>query len=44
MLATIDLSKASPKELEQLVALDRYESRARTRRRRAAARLGQNEA
>jgi hypothetical protein len=39
MLKNIDLTKASPDELQRLIALDRYESRARTQRRRAAAEL-----
>jgi len=44
MLASTDLSKASAEQLQQLVALDRYEARAQTRRRRAAARLGKTDA
>jgi hypothetical protein len=42
MLATIDLATASPKQLQRLLAIDRYESRARTRRRRASIKLEQN--
>ena len=36
MLATMDLATATPKQLQRLLAIDRYESRARTRRRRAS--------
>src|SRR6516165_7024100 len=32
MLATIDLATAAPEQLQRLLAIDRYESRARTRR------------
>jgi hypothetical protein len=39
MLATMDLACASPAQLHRLLAIDRYESRARTRRRRAAAKI-----
>ena len=39
MLATIDLATAMLHELQRLLAIDRYESRARTRRRRASAKL-----
>ena len=42
MLATIDLATATPDELHRLLAIDRYERRARTRRRRASARLEQD--
>jgi len=42
MLATIDLATAMPHELQRLLAIDRYESRARTRRRRASAKLEQD--
>jgi hypothetical protein len=40
MLAAMNLAKATPDELQRLLALHRYESRARTRRRRASAQLG----
>ena len=36
MLAAMDLATATPDELQRLLAIDRYESRARTRRRRAS--------
>jgi hypothetical protein len=39
MLATLDLACPSPAQLHRLLAIDRYESRARTRRRRAAAKM-----
>jgi hypothetical protein len=39
MLATLNLACASPAQLHRLLAIDRYESRARTRRRRAAAKM-----
>jgi hypothetical protein len=42
MLAALDLATATPKQLQRLLAIDRYESRARTRRRRASARLEQD--
>ena len=42
MLATIDLATATPEQLQRLLAIDRYESRARTRRRRACAKLEQD--
>ena len=42
MLAAMDLATATPDELQRLLAIDRYESRARTRRRRASARLEQD--
>ena len=42
MLANIDLATATPKELRRLLTIHRYESRARTRDRRAAAKLEQN--
>ena len=42
MLATIDLATAMPHELQRLLAIDRYESCARTRRRRASAKLKQD--
>jgi hypothetical protein len=35
VLAKIDLATATPKELQHLLAIDRYETRARIRRRRA---------
>jgi hypothetical protein len=38
VLAKIDLAIATPKELQHLLAIDRYETRARTRRRRALSR------
>jgi hypothetical protein len=38
MLAAMDLATATPKQLQRLLAIDRYESRARTRRRRASVR------
>jgi nitrate reductase beta subunit len=34
-LARMDLATASPEDLQRLLAIDRYETRARTRRRRA---------
>jgi len=42
MLVAMNLAKATPDELQRLLALHRYESRARTRRRRASAQLQQN--
>jgi hypothetical protein len=39
LLARIDLARATPDELQQLLAINRYESRARTRRRRASGKL-----
>jgi hypothetical protein len=42
MLATMDLATATPKQLQRLLAIDRYESRARTRRQRASAKLEQD--
>jgi len=42
MLATMDLATATPDELQRLLAIDQDESRARTRRRRASARLEQD--
>jgi hypothetical protein len=42
MLVAMNLAKATPNQLQRLLALHRYESRARTRRRRASAQLGQN--
>jgi hypothetical protein len=39
MLATIDLAKAKSEELQRVLAIDRYESRARTRRRLASTKL-----
>ena len=42
MLAAMNLAKATPDELQRLLALHRYESCARTRRRRASALLEQN--
>jgi hypothetical protein len=38
LLARIDLARATPDELQQLLAINRYESRARARR---LARVGQ---
>jgi hypothetical protein len=43
MLAAVNLAKATPDELQRLLALHRYESRARTRRRRASAQLERND-
>jgi len=42
MLATMDLATTTPDELQRLLAIDQDESRARTRRRRASARLEQD--
>jgi hypothetical protein len=42
ILAAMNLAKATPGELQRLLALHRYESRARTRRRRASAQLERN--
>ena len=42
MLAAMNLAKATPDELQRLLSLHRYESRARTRRRRASAQLEQD--
>ena len=42
MLVAMNLAKATPEELQRLLALHRYESRARTRRRRASAQLERN--
>ena len=42
MLAAMNLAKATPDELQRLLSLHRYESRARTRRRRASAQLERN--
>jgi hypothetical protein len=42
MLAAMDLATATPDELQRLLAIERYESRARTRRRRASAKLEQD--
>jgi hypothetical protein len=39
MLATMDLGTTNPEQLQRLIALDRYERRARTKRRRASAKL-----
>jgi hypothetical protein len=39
MLTTLDLKTVTPKQLWRLVNLDRYEARARTKRRRASARF-----
>jgi hypothetical protein len=39
VLANMDFTIATPEDLQRLVALDRYESRARTKRRRAACQL-----
>jgi hypothetical protein len=35
----MDLGSATAEQLHRLLAIDRYESRARTRRRRAAAKM-----
>jgi hypothetical protein len=40
MLATMNLKTATLEQLRRLMALDRYERRAMTRRRRASAKLG----
>jgi hypothetical protein len=40
MLATTDLSTATAEQLRRLLAIERYESRARTRRRPTAAKKG----
>jgi hypothetical protein len=40
MLTTLDLATATPQQLWRLVTIDRYETRARTKRRRASARIG----
>ena len=42
MLAAVNLANAAPDELQRLLSLHRYESRARTRRRRASAQLERN--
>ena len=39
LFADLDLGNASPEQLQLFIATDRYDSRARTRRRRAAVRL-----
>ncbi len=39
LLATMDLGTATLEELQRLLAIDRYERRARTRRRRASSRM-----
>jgi hypothetical protein len=39
MLINMDLATTTPGDLQRLIALDRYEGRARTRRRRAAFQL-----
>jgi hypothetical protein len=39
MLSTIDLESVTPKELWRLIAVDRYEARARTKRRRAYSKM-----
>ena len=41
-LAGMDLATATPKQLHRLLVIDRYESRLRTRRRRASTKLEQN--
>jgi nitrate reductase beta subunit len=43
MLAKMDLATATPKDLQRLLAIDRYETRARTRRRRASSRIAVEE-
>lgn len=43
MLATIDLTNITPEELSRLAAVDRYERRALTRRRRATEVLAGND-
>ena len=43
MLAKMDLAIATPKDLQRLLAIDRYETRARTRRRRASSRIAVEE-
>jgi hypothetical protein len=42
MITAMNLAKATPDELQRLLSLHRYESRARTRRRRASAQLEQD--
>jgi len=39
MLAKMDLAIATPEDLQRLLAIDRYETRARTRRRRASSKI-----
>jgi hypothetical protein len=39
MLANMDLATATPEDLQRLLAIDRYETRARTRRRRATSQI-----
>jgi len=39
MLAKMDLAIATPEDLRRLLAIDRYETRARTRRRRASSKI-----
>jgi hypothetical protein len=43
MLAKLDLATATDEQLRHLLAIDRYESRARTRRRRASSRMNQED-
>jgi hypothetical protein len=42
LLAKTDLARATSEELQHLLAIDRYESRARTRCRRASGKLQSN--
>ena len=39
MLTKMDLATATPKDLQRLLAIDRYETRARTRRHRASSKI-----
>jgi hypothetical protein len=39
MLSSLNLAKATPEQLNELVAVDRYDRRAMTKQRRAARRL-----
>ena len=39
MLKKMDLATATPKDLQRLLAIDRYETRARTRRHRASSKI-----
>ena len=39
MISAMDLASVTPKELWRLIAVDRYEARARTNRRRASAKI-----
>ena len=43
MLAKLDLANATEEELRHLLAIDRYEVRARTRRSRASSRMKQKD-